>query len=330
MCRLSGAGADGSVGLRTVSEKGGLVIAQDPGETAFGGMPRSAIATGAVDLVLPTQKILRALMRRRRYPHLGAARRRVPPDDQTEKSLAVIIELLRSRSAHDFAGYRKATVVRRIQRRMDLAKIKEVDDYIKTLRTDGTELELLAKDLLIHVTRFFRDPAAQEALAKTVIPELVRRHATDQPIRIWVPGCSTGEEAYSLAMLFKEELASAAQSSNLLIFASDLSPDAVARGRNGVFPDAIKTDVSAERLARFFTREDQGYRVRRELRDSIVFTVQDLLTDPPFSCLDFISCRQLAHLPAAQGTTEGSVPVPLCACGKVVCCLWALRKPSVS
>ena len=291
---LSGAGADGSVGLRAVSGRGGLVIAQDPSEATFDGMPRSAIATGAVDLVLPTQKIPRALMRHRRHPHLGGTRKRMPPDDQADNSLTVIIELLRSRSSQDFAGYRQATVVRRIQRRMDLAGIKEVDAYIKTLRRDGREIDLLAKDLLIHVTRFFRDPAALAALAKVVIPEMVRRHhPVDQPIRIWVPGCSTGEEAYSLAMLFMEELASAAQNSKLLIFASDLSPDVVARGRNGLFPEAIKTDVSAERLARFFTREDQGYRVRRELRDSIVFTVQDLLTDPPFSCLDFISCRNL-------------------------------------
>ena len=290
---LSGAGADGSIGLRAVSERGGLVIAQDPGEAAFDGMSRSAIATGAVDLVLPTEQIPRALIRHRRHPHFGGARRRVPADVHADNSLTVIIELLRSRSSHDFAGYRKATVVRRIQRRMDLAGIEEVDDYIKMLRRDGTELELLAKDLLIHVTRFFRDPAAHEALAKTVIPEMVLRHAPDQPIRIWVPGCSTGEEAYSIAMLFTEELASVAQSSKLLIFASDLSPDVVARGRTGVFPEAIKTDVSAERLARFFTREDQSYRVCRELRDSIVFTVQDLLTDPPFSCLDFISCRNL-------------------------------------
>jgi two-component system CheB/CheR fusion protein len=232
-------------------------------------------------------------MKHGRHPQHGGARKRVPPDDQADKSLTVIIELLRSRSSHDFAGYREATVVRRIQRRMDLAGIREVDDYIETLRRNGTELDLLAKDLLIHMTRFFRDPAALSALAKAVIPEMVRRHRADQPIRIWVPGCSTGEEAYSLAMLFTEELSSAAQSSKLLIFASDLSPDVVACGRNGVFPEAIKTDVSVERLARFFTREDQGYRVRRELRDSIVFAVQDLLTDPPFSCLDFISCRNL-------------------------------------
>jgi two-component system CheB/CheR fusion protein len=254
---------------------------------------RPAIATDAVDLVLPAEKIPPALMKHGRHPHHGGARKRVSPGDHADQSLTVIIELLRSRSSRDFASYRKATVVRRIQRRMDLAGIRDVDDYIKTLRGNGTELESLAKDLLIHVTRFFRDPAAHEALAKAVIPELVRRHAADQPIRIWVPGCSTGEEAYSLAMLFTEELASAAQSSKLLIFASDLNPDVVARGRNGVFSEAIKTDVSAERLGRFFTREDQGYRVRRELRDSIVFTVQDLLTDPPFSCLDFISCRNL-------------------------------------
>jgi two-component system CheB/CheR fusion protein len=290
---LSGTGSDGSVGIRAVSDKGGLVIAQDPVETAFDGMSRSAIATGVVDLVLPVAKIPQALLRHAQHPALTVGRKAAPPDDKTDKSLTTIIELLRSRASQDFTHYKKATLLRRIRRRMALAGAQEIDDYLKTLQKDGAELELLAKDLLIHVTQFFRDPAAFDALAKSVIPELVRQHAADQPIRIWVPGCSTGEETYSLAMLFMEELAAAKKSLKLQLFASDVSPEAVAYARNGVYSESIKDDVSAERLARFFTHENQGYRVRRDLRDSIVFTVQDLLADPPFSRLDFISCRNL-------------------------------------
>jgi two-component system CheB/CheR fusion protein len=298
---LSGTGSDGSVGLRAVSEKGGLVIAQDPSETAYDGMPRSAIATGAVNLVLPAAKIPGALIGHAQQPNGSVGGKSAAPDDKTDEWLSTIIELLRSRVAHDFTHYKQATLVRRIRHRMTLAGVKEIDDYIKTLRKDAAELDQLAKDLLIHVTSFFRDPAAYEALAKTVIPELVRQHAADQPIRIWVAGCSTGEEAYSLAMLFVEELGAAKLSTKLQIFASDVSPEAVTYGRNGLFPESIKVDVSAARLAHFFTHESQSYRVRRALRDCIVFTVQNLLTDPPFSRLDFISCRNLLiYLHAAE------------------------------
>ena len=290
---LSGTGSDGSVGLRAVSEQGGLVIAQDPAEAAYDGMPRSAIATGAVDLVLPVAKIPQALIRHAQHPELTADRKAALPDDKTDKLLTTIIELLRSRTSQDFAHYKKSTLLRRIRRRMALAGVEGIDDYLEKLRKDGAELELLAKDLLIHVTSFFRDPAVFEALAKSIIPDLVRQHPADRPIRIWVPGCSTGQETYSLAMLFLEELAAAKSNTKLQVFASDVSPEAVAYGRNGVYPESIKDEVSAERLARFFTRENQGYRVCRELRDPIVFTVQDLLTDPPFSRLDFISCRNL-------------------------------------
>ncbi|HKM73924.1 MAG TPA: CheR family methyltransferase [Stellaceae bacterium] len=160
------------------------------------------------------------------------------------------------------------------------------------MRGDSRELEQLAKDFLIHVTSFFRDPGAFEGLARTVIPDLVQ-HAEDRPIRVWVPGCSTGEEAFSLAMLFLEEFAAAKRAVKLQIFASDIGADALDFGRNGVYPDSIKADVSAERLQRFFTHQDQGYRVSRDLRDVIVFTDHDLLADPPFSRLDLISCRNL-------------------------------------
>lgn len=290
---LSGTGVDGSVGLRAVSEKGGLVIAQDPEEAAFDGMPRSAIATGAVNLVLPTAKIPRTLIRYALHPYVTAGLGAVKPDEQADKSLTAIITLLRTRTPHDFSRYKKTMLHRRVQRRMAAAGIKEIEDYVKILRKDDRELELLARNLLIHVTRFFRDPPAYEALAKIVIPELVREHSEDQAIRVWVPGCSTGEEAYSLAMLFFEELGAEKRSAKLRIFASDVNPDAVAYARNGIYSDSIKTDVSAERLDRFFTHEDQSYRVKRDLRESMVFTIQDLLNDPPFMRLDFISCRNL-------------------------------------
>ena len=289
---LSGTGADGSIGLKAIREKGGLVIAQDPEEAAYGGMPQSAIATLAVDLVLSAAGIPTALIRFAHHP-LVTANLHTSPDEAPTKSLSTLIDLLHSKASHDFSHYKTATLLRRIRRRMATAGIPEIEDYIKVLRKDGRELESLAKDLLIHVTSFFRDPTVYETLAKTVIPDLVRQHPGDQPIRVWVPGCSTGEEAYSLAMLFLEEFAVAKRSLRLQLFASDVSADAVAFGRNGIYPDSIKADVSAARLARFFTHGNEGYQVSRDLRDSIVFTVQDLLTDPPFSHLDFISCRNL-------------------------------------
>ncbi len=290
---LSGTGSDGSIGLRAISEKGGLVIAQDPAEAAYDGMPRSAIATGAVDFVLPVAKIPQTLVRYARHPELTADRKAALPDDKTDKLLTTMIELLRSRTSQDFTHYKKSTLLRRVRRRMALAGVDGIDDYLGKLRKHDSELALLAKDLLIHVTSFFRDPAAFEALAKSIIPDLVREHPADRPIRVWVPGCSTGQETYSLAMLFMEELAAAKNNTKLQVFASDVSPEAVAYGRNAVYPESIKDEVSAERLAHFFTHENHGYRVCRELRDPIVFTVQDLLTDPPFSRLDFISCRNL-------------------------------------
>jgi two-component system, chemotaxis family, CheB/CheR fusion protein len=290
---LSGTGTDGSVGATAVSENGGLVIAQEPDEASYAGMSRSAIATGTVNLVLPAAKIPAALINYAQHPYVTARRRAVLPVERPEEGLNSLITLLRMRTARDFARYKTATLLRRTQRRMAAAGIKDIEDYVKLLRQDDRELELLAKDLLIHVTGFFRDPAAFAALAKTVIPGLMRQHKDDEPIRVWVPACSTGEEAYSIAMLFMEAFAAAKRSMKLQVFASDVSGDAVAYGRNGLYPDSIKADVSEDRLARFFTRDHGSYRVSRDLRDAIVFTVQDVLSDPPFSHLDLVSCRNL-------------------------------------
>ena len=204
-----------------------------------------------------------------------------------------ILNLLRTKTSHDFALYKPGTLSRRIDRRMALAGIDDSGRYLDLLRMNPAELELLAKDLLINVTSFFRDPKAFELLAEEVIPDLVRRHPPDRPLRIWVAGCSTGEETYSLAMLFLEEISAAKRNIRLQVFASDVDEDAVALAREGHYPKSIVADVSPVRLARFFTKEDHGYRMVPELRGVVVFTVQDVLADPPFSQLDLISCRNL-------------------------------------
>ena len=292
---LSGTGADGSVGLKAVRENGGLVIAQDPDEASHDGMPRNAILTGLVDLVLPVAKIPGALGKDR--PRLAAKR---PQDglgsqEDAHDRLPEIINLLLAKTAHNFTLYKQGTLRRRIERRMGLAAIEvhDMNRYLKLLHSDPRELDLLAKDLLINVTSFFRDPKVFDFLAEKIIPDLIGSQAPDHILRVWVAGCSTGEETYSLVMLFREAITSAKRNVKLQVFASDVDPDAVAVAREGFYPQAIETDVSAARLARFFTKEDHGYRILPELRAAIVFTVQDVLADPPFSRLDFVSCRNL-------------------------------------
>ena len=292
---LSGTGADGSLGLKAVKEKCGLVIAQDPGEAGYDGMPRSAITTGAVDLVLPVAKIPDALVKYDRRMALARTHNGLHLQDTAQNWLPEIIELLRTKTGHDFTLYKPGTLQRRIERRMAMAAIETdgMDRYLEVLRSDPSELDLLAKDLLINVTSFFRDSKVFDFLAEKVLPDLVRKHAPGQPLRIWIAGCSTGEETYSLAMLFLEAIAAAKCDVKLQLFASDVDADAVAGAREGLYPETIEADVSQARLARFFTKEDHSYRVSPELRAAAVFTVQDVLADPPFARLDLISCRNL-------------------------------------
>lgn len=292
---LSGTGADGSIGLKAVKEKGGLVIAQDPGEATFDGMPRNAIQTGAVDLILPLARIPDALLTFHRRMALTHEQTILDQRHAAPNWLPEVIDLLRTKTAHDFRLYKEGTLRRRIERRMAMASI-ETDDiarYLDVLRRDGKELDRLATDLLINVTSFFRDPAVFKALSEKIIPDLVRDHSVDQPLRIWIAGCSTGEETYSLAILFREAITAARREIKLQIFASDVDEDAVAAARDGLYPETVATEVSAERLARFFSKDDHGYRVLPELRATIVFAVQDILGDPPFSRLDLVSCRNL-------------------------------------
>ncbi|MDE2516701.1 MAG: response regulator [Rhodospirillales bacterium] len=290
---LSGTGADGSLGLQSVRKSGGLVMVQDPAEAGYDGMPRNAIATGAVDLVLRLHDMPQALLRHaRRIAHaMGAPHAATPPAPQ--ELLAAIIAFLRSRTPHDFTLYKSGTLQRRIERRMALRDIQDMAGYLDLLHTDADELDLLSKDLLINVTSFFRDPRVFDVLAERVIPALLREHPSDQPIRIWVAGCSSGEETYTLVMLFREAIQAAGRDLKLQVFASDVDPDAVTAAREGLYPETIEADVSPERLTRFFVKEEQGYRIVTDLRNAVVFTVQDVLADPPFSRLDLVSCRNL-------------------------------------
>jgi len=286
---LSGTGADGSQGLKAVKENSGLVIVQDPEEAGYGGMPRSAMMTGAADLILPISGMPEALLAYGRT--LGAAHDADPSQDRVPE----IIALLRRETAFDFTLYKKGTLRRRIEQRMGLVGIDRNDPnrYLKLLGSDPAERDLLARALLINVTSFFRDPKVFDFLAETIIPDLIRRHPPNQPLRIWVAGCSTGEETYSLAMLFCEQLEAANLSIKLQVFASDVDPDAVASAREGLYAETIDAAVSPARLARFFTKEGSRYRILADLRALVVFTVQDILVDPPFARLDMVSCRNL-------------------------------------
>ena len=288
---LSGMGSDGSVGLAAIKNHHGLVIVQEPTEAGYDGMPRAAIRTGQVDLIVPIAQMPDALAAHVRNPADVAPKVNVPVPD----ILPEVVELLRAQTAHDFRLYKPGTLNRRIERRMAMAGIdgKRTRDYLDMLKSDAKELQLLVADLLINVTAFFRDKYIFESLAANVIPDLLRDRQVGQPIRIWIAGCSTGQEAYSLAMLFREYLDATNIRVALQIFASDVDPDAVATARDGLYPSSIEAEVSEGRLARFFVREEGGYRVTAELRAAVIFTVQDVLIDPPFSHLDMVSCRNV-------------------------------------
>jgi two-component system CheB/CheR fusion protein len=292
---LSGTGADGAAGVRAIHASGGFVIAQEPAEAGYGGMPSSAVQTGVVDLVCRIAEMPAALANWGVAPAEAGAT--TPPGDEAGKPDAIdaLIDLVRSRTKLDFLPYKAGTLRRRIERRMSLADIPphDMQRYLEMLRGDADELAALSSDLLINVTSFFRDKNVFALLESTIIPALVQRHADGSPIRIWIVGCSTGEEAYSLVILLREALAEAKLHVKLQVFASDVDPEAVAFARDGQYPETIEADVSRARLTRFFSRENGHYVVSPDLRAAVVFAVQDILADPPFSRLDMVSCRNL-------------------------------------
>jgi two-component system, chemotaxis family, CheB/CheR fusion protein len=299
---MSGTGADGSLGLKAVKAKGGLVLAQEAAEADYDGMPRSAIATGDVDHILSAAKIAAILVERERGASMAPAAATASSPRPVHDFLPDIIDLLRKKTVHDFTLYKRGTLERHVERRMAMAGIKTAESYLASLRRDEAELDQLSREMLINVTSFFRDPTVFDYLAREVIPGLVHEHSVDRPLRVWVAGCSSGEETYSLAMLFREQIDKTRREIKLQIFASDVDADAIATAREGLYAPSIEAEVSPERLVQFFTREDRGYRISPDLRASVVFSVHDVLADPPFARLDFVSCRNLLIylLPEAQ------------------------------
>lgn len=288
---FSGAGTDGTVGVRAVKESGGIIMVQDPGEAEYPSMPRSAIATGIVDVVLPVRELADRLVDFIRLKQTASI---VDAPQVDEDQLRRILAHLRTRTGHDFSKYKRSTVLRRIARRMQVTRSDELSDYYEALRDKSDEAQALLADLLISVTTFFRDPEAYESLQKLTLRQLFNsRVESEDPIRGWVCGCATGEEAYSIAMLLLEEAGQHDLRPPIQLFASDLDARALATAREGRYPSAIEADVSEDRLRRFFTREGDNYRVRQELRDAILFAHHDLLKDPPFSRVDLITCRNV-------------------------------------
>jgi two-component system CheB/CheR fusion protein len=291
---LSGTGSDGTQGVRAIKGEGGMAMAQSPDSTEYDGMPRSAIATRLVDYELPPAEMPAQLMAYVAHAFNKQSRSIIAPAPKAESALKKIFILLRDQTGHDFSQYKPSTINRRIERRLAVHQIETFDGYVKYVQQTPAEVEALFRDLLIGVTSFFRDPEAFKTLEEEVIPKLLADKPADATIRVWSPGCSTGEEAYSLAILLQEHLESLAQSNKVQVFATDIDSRAVDTARAGLYPASIAADVSPERLARFFTPETgAGYRVRKVIRDLLIFSEQDVTRDPPFSKLDLISCRNV-------------------------------------
>lgn len=291
---LSGMGSDGTLGLRAMKEKAGVVFVQALASAKFDGMPRSAIDAGLADVIAPAEELPGKIIAYLKHtPPID--RQDLPLEGKTQSALEKIYILLRSQTGHDFSLYKKSTVYRRVERRMGLHQISRVADYVRVLQENHQETELLFKELLIGVTSFFRDPAAWEQLKTKVIPALVAAHPAGGILRAWTPGCSTGEEAYSLAIVFREAMEEMKPAGvfSLQVFATDLDKDAIDKARIATYPANITADVTPERLRRFFVQEEQGYRVGKEIRKMATFAPQNVIMDPPFTKLDILICRNL-------------------------------------
>ena len=299
---LSGTGSDGSTGIARLKEQGGVVLAQTPSDAEYGDMPKNAVATGKVDIVLPAADMGDRLVdlwenaRRMELPDPEQVVPGIRPPSSTaaaEEALRHVLKLLHQRSGHDFRHYKRATVLRRIERRMQVRSLRDLPAYRNFLDGHQDEADALLDDMLIGVTQFFRDRLAFEALEREVLPKMFASGDADTPLRAWVPACSSGEEAYSIAMLLAEEAGRSEESRSFTVFATDIDQAAIATGRHGLYPGSIATDVPPPRLRRFFHAEPDGYHVDKSLRERVTFALHNLLRDPPFSSVDLISCRNL-------------------------------------
>ncbi len=293
---LSGTASDGTLGLKAIKAAGGICLAQDPQSAAFDGMPRSAIASGCVDAFLPPDGLAREIARLAGSPYLLELRDATTHEvllDTEKSALEMIFVVLRKATGKDLGGYKKPTLLRRIRRRMALVQIDEMAVYARHLESQPAEAQELYQDLLINVTSFFRDPETFAALREDVFPRLLKDRSADAPVRVWVPGCSTGEEAYSIAICLLESLDGLKAGPPIQIFGTDVRDDAVGKARAGIYLENIAADVSPERLARFFAKVNGTFQVSKTVRDVCVFARHDLIQDPPFSHLDLISCRNV-------------------------------------
>lgn len=292
---LSGTASDGTLGMKAIKAEGGITFAQNEDSAEYDGMPHSAIAAGHVDFVLTPEEIGKELVRIARHPYLHPEETGPRGELLSEggDNLNKIFVLLRSRTGNDFTYYKHSTIRRRIKRRMVLHQLEKMEDYVKYLQKQPGELDALFQDVLINVTSFFRDPDTFEALKQEVFPFLMEKRPAEQPLRIWVPGCSTGEEVYSVAIALLEFLGDRAGNIQVQIFASDIDDKAIDKARVGIYPESIRDDIAPGRLQRFFIKTPGGYQISKALRDICVFALQNVIKDPPFSRLDLICCRNL-------------------------------------
>jgi two-component system CheB/CheR fusion protein len=290
---LSGMGSDGSSGIKAIKEKNGIVLIQDPQNAKFNGMPSSAMNAVVADIVAKAEELPVKLIN---YLKFKSANGNKLKDDANSKiNLSKIFVLLREQTGNDFSQYKKNTILRRIERRKGIHQIDQINKYVRFLQENPGEINLLFKELLIGVTSFFRDKKVWDALKDKVLPELFKKLPDEHVIRVWVPGCSTGEEAYSLAIVFREVYRKFENHKNLSIqiFATDIDQDAIDKARRGVFVSNIKADISADRIKQFFTTEGEGYRINSSIREMVVFAQQNVIKDPPFTKLDLLLCRNV-------------------------------------
>lgn len=287
---FSGTGSDGTVGLRAIVDAGGIGVVQDPATAQYEGMPSSAINAGAATYVVAPELMAEILLSHTQRPNTATE---PPPTAATMDGMNQILLLLRTGTGHDFSGYKKSTIGRRIERRQALHGIEDIAHYARYLKDHPAEIQVLFRELLINVTNFFRDRDAFVALKNDVLPKILDGKPPDYVIRLWVTGCASGEEAYSIAMILREIMAESGREFKTQFYATDLDDDAIATARSGFYPLTIEHDVSPERLRRFFVKEDNGYRVKKEIREMVVFATQNVIKDPPFTKMDLVSCRNL-------------------------------------
>ena len=288
---LSGFGSDGTIGLKAIKANGGICIAQDPSTAGSDSMPTSAIKTGLVDIILPPEEMPGKIISYKKSSN-KILKKILTPEDKTIQALRKILILIRNRTSHDFSQYKKSTINRRIGRRMNIHQIEEMSQYLRYLQENPNEIDLLFNEFLINVTNFFRDPEAFESLKQGALKDMIKEKSDLDILRVWVPGCSSGEEVYSIAIIIKELLEETNKNLEVQIFGTDLDANSIKTARSGTY-SIISTDMSPERLNKFFYKKDNLYRIKNDIRDMVVFANHNVIKDPPFTKLDLISCRNL-------------------------------------